>query len=230
MDLAIQEGHVPVLTLLYSYIDHNFNCQTVTLVKIDLLLYVIAVTFIIVMYMCFHRNLMSVTSSPRLCTAQLVAIYAPCPKPAEMNSAVCLFLLTCLLTGAQCRPNGAPNSACDGVGPNPAAHGAGPQNTIAPFVLTVLPTNGNYTPGMSYTGKCLLSDYIRYMMGKMFAQVVLVSRSRARVLLPLHFTPGRKRSGYTRLMVKVLYFQIKHCRHDEWGWKLGTYVGWEMAV
>jgi len=99
-----------------------------------------------------------------------------------MNSAVCLFLLTCLLTVAQCRPNGAPNSACDGVGPNPAAHGAGPQNTIAPFVLTVLPTNGNYTPGMSYTGKCLLSDYIRYMMGKMFAQVVLVSRSRARVL------------------------------------------------
>ena len=77
-----------------------------------------------------------------------------------MNSAACLFLLICLLTGAQCRPNGAPNSACDRVGPDPTAHGADPQSTIRlPYVLTGLPTSGNYTPGMSYTGKCLLSDW-----------------------------------------------------------------------
>ena len=30
----------------------------------------------------------------------------------------------------------------------------------------------------------------------------------------------------------VLYFQLKHCRHDESDacWKLETYVDWEMAV
>ena len=67
-----------------------------------------------------------------------------------MNSAVCLFLLACLLTGTQCRPGGAPDSACDLVGPNAIAHGADPQDSIAPYVLTGLPRSGSYTPGMSY--------------------------------------------------------------------------------
>ena len=86
-----------------------------------------------------------------------VPLVAPCPKPAEMNSAACLFLLACLLTGTQCRPGGAPDSACDLVGPNAIAHGADPQDSIAPYVLTGLPRSGSYTPGMSYRGN-LLSD------------------------------------------------------------------------
>ena len=100
-------------------------------------------------------------SRPRLGSAVTTVTVAPCPKPAEMNSAVCLFLLACLLTGAQCRPDGAPNSACNGVGPNPTAHGAPPQISIAPYVLTGLPTT-SYTPGRSYTGKCLLYDETLY--------------------------------------------------------------------
>ena len=78
--------------------------------------------------------------------------------PAEMRIAVCLFLLSCLLTGAQCRPEGAPNSACGDVAPSATAHGAERRTSPVPYVLTGLPANNmNYTPGMTYNRKCRLA-------------------------------------------------------------------------
>ena len=73
-----------------------------------------------------------------------------------MNSAVALVVLSCLLTGVQCLSGGAPPQACDNVSPDPSAsgHDAEPQTSTVPYVLTGLPPNGNYTPGMSYTREC----------------------------------------------------------------------------
>ena len=122
-----------------------------------------------------------------------------------MNSAVCLFLLAYLLTGAQCRPNGAPNSACAGVGPNPISHGATPQISTVPYVLTGLPTNGNYSPGMSYTGNCLLFWLAVTWWAKCSYSVSLVYRTVQ--------SKGSLRPA--AVYGKVVYFQIKHCRHDE---------------
>jgi len=103
-----------------------------------------------------------------------VPLVVPCAKPAEMNSTVCLFLLACLLTGAQSRPDGAPNSACDSVGPDAAAHRAVPQDSNAPYVLTGLPPSGSYTPEMSYRGN-LLSDKPLHDMDKMFVLTVSIA-------------------------------------------------------
>ena len=81
--------------------------------------------------------------------------HAHFPKPRrEMNSAVSLVVLSCLLTGVQCRSTGAPDAACAGVSPDPSAHLGGPQTSTVPYVLTGLPPNGNYTPGMPYTREC----------------------------------------------------------------------------
>ena len=73
-----------------------------------------------------------------------------------MNHAVCLFLLSSLLAGAQCRPDGAPNTACDSVSPNRQSHGAARQPGRSPYMLAGLPANGNYTPEMMYTRECAL--------------------------------------------------------------------------
>lgn len=118
-----------------------------------------------------------------LCIVSVTAVplVAPCPKPAEMNSTVCLFLFTCLLTGAQCRPGGAPNTACDmGVGPDPTAHGAAPQNSTVPYVLTGLPLSGIYTPEASYPGNLLTSLYMMDKMLVLSVSIAFTERYRVR--------------------------------------------------
>ena len=83
----------------------------------------------------------------------------------KSKSAFCLFFFAGLLSVTECLPGGAPPGACTGVAPNPAAmggHGADPQNSTVPYVLTGLPSGGNYTPGMSYTRECPLTDYPTY--------------------------------------------------------------------
>ena len=83
----------------------------------------------------------------------------------KSKSAFCLFFLAGLLSVTECFPTGAPAGACTNVAPNPAAvggHGAGPQNSAVPYVLTGLPSSGNYTPGMSYTREFPLTDYPTY--------------------------------------------------------------------
>ena len=83
--------------------------------------------------------------------------HAHFPKPRrEMNSAVSLVVLSCLLTGVQCLSTGAPDAACANISPNPSAsaHNANPQTSAVPYALTGLPPNGNYTPGASYNREC----------------------------------------------------------------------------
>ena len=74
----------------------------------------------------------------------------------KMKNLICSFFLVCLLAGAESRSTGAPDSACVGVSPDPAQHGAAAQTTSIPYMITGLPS-GNYTPGMTYTREFSLS-------------------------------------------------------------------------
>lgn len=67
-----------------------------------------------------------------------------------VKTAFCLLLLASLQSVTECFSGGAPVGACTGVSPDPTRHGAQPQMTDVPYVLTGLPP-ANYTPGMSYT-------------------------------------------------------------------------------
>ena len=104
----------------------------------------------------------------QLSVSSYVSDRSPCAMEADMKSksAFCLVLLAGVLSVTESFPGGAPTAACANVAPNPAArpngHGTDPQNSAAPYVLTGLPSSGNYTPGMSYTRECPLTDYQTY--------------------------------------------------------------------
>ena len=92
-----------------------------------------------------------------------------------MNSAVSLVVLSCLLTGVQCLSTGAPSAACANISPDPSAsaHNAAPQTSTVPYALTGLPSNGNYTPGMSYTRECPNSRTSAYLTSNCRSQTCL---------------------------------------------------------
>ena len=112
--------------------------------------------------------MLHLNSTPlQLSVSSYVSDRSPCAVEADMKSksTFCLVLLAGVLSVTECLPGGAPATACANVAPNPAAsggHGADPQNSTAPYVLTGLPSSGNYTPGMSYTRECPLTDYQTY--------------------------------------------------------------------
>ena len=48
-------------------------------------------------------------------------------------------------------PDGAPNKACISISPDPKAHGAPPQRSRSPFILTIQGNPTEYVPGQQYT-------------------------------------------------------------------------------
>ena len=103
----------------------------------------------------------------------------------KSKSAFCLFFLAGLLSVTECFPIGAPAGACTNVAPNPAAmggHGAGPQNSAVPYVLTGLPSSGNYTPGMSYTREFPLTDVLSFSVTRQPPRVCLLAHVHAAAL------------------------------------------------
>ena len=68
----------------------------------------------------------------------------------RMKVALCSFLVASLLASADCRSNGAPPEACAAVSPNPTQHGAQPQTSTVPYMISGLPSATDYTPGADY--------------------------------------------------------------------------------
>ena len=118
---------------------------------------------------CFHQILSTLLPTPPL--VELVKVFGimhacrkflkfhvtpPFLSLTKMSNAVSLVVLSCLLTGVQCRSTGASSASCTNISPDHSVseHNATAQTSTVPYVLTGLPPNGNYTPGMSYNREC----------------------------------------------------------------------------